>query len=118
MNFKKVFVLCSLIVLISGVGQAVESSRDITESNYVFDKNLEYDIYFQSGDSCSAVVENVQILGIQDFGNKKFLIVQSKGFRLQDARGFILFESISAILPNGNFQVKKDDIHRVPGMKH
>ena len=74
-----------------------------------FDDNIKYDVHFYSGDSSTSVLENVSIVGFQQIGGKEFLVVQSKGFRLNEESGYILFDSVVAILPERHFRVKRTD---------
>ena len=80
------------------------------ESEYFeFEDNLSYDIYFYSGENFTSVIERATIEGFQDIGDKQFLVIRSKGFKLNEEVGFILFDSIIAILPDRNFKVRKTD---------
>lgn len=101
---RTIRVVMALIALLS-LGQPLFAAQNY----YGFDEKIEYDIYFYSGESFTSVLENVTILGFQQIGGKDFLIVRSKGFKLSEEAGYILFDSIIAILPDRNFKVGKTD---------
>ena len=108
------FVLVFLLIMMNSTMVLAAIPQQETSELSAFGKNLYYDIYFNSGENCSSLIENVEILGTQEFGGKKYLIIQSKDFKLQEARGLVLLDFITAILPNGNFRVKEDDARKVP----
>ena len=73
----------------------------------LFDDRISYDIYFSSGDVSTNVVNSVEILRFEEVAGKTFLVIRSSGFNLKEEEGFILFDSISAILPDRNIKVEK-----------
>ncbi|MGE0267644.1 MAG: hypothetical protein AB7S78_04215 [Candidatus Omnitrophota bacterium] len=79
------------------------------KSYYGFDERLQYDIYFQSGQNNTSVLQSVNIRGFQQIGGKEFLVIKSRGLKLSDESGYILFDSIIAILPERNFSVRTTD---------
>jgi len=74
------------------------------QSTSYFDDKITYDIYFSNSEE-TRIIKSVQIMGFQEIGEKLFLVVQPNGFNLKDYSGFILFDSVQAILPDRNFQV-------------
>lgn len=74
-----------------------------------FDDKLQYDVYFYSGESSASVLQGVNIRGFQQIGGKEFLVIKSRGLKLSEESGYILFDSIIAILPERNFNVRKTD---------
>ena len=102
-KIRKIFLAlviaqAAIVVLLDGA-QAAERSID------AFDKATSYDIYFYCDDDSKCVVKNVEIDGFQDIYGKTFLVIKPFGFKLKDTDGFILFDSVSAILPNQDFRV-------------
>jgi len=45
------------------------------------------------------VVRSVEIVRFEEIAGKSFLVVRASGFNLKNEEGYILFDSISAILP-------------------
>ena len=70
-----------------------------------FDKATSYDVYFNSGDENKCLIKDVEIAGFQDIGGRTFLVIKAYGFRLKEIEGYILLDSIVAILPNHEFRV-------------
>jgi len=83
------------------------------EEDY-FDDKLSYNIYFKSGDDSMAVMERVEIVGFKELAGKVFLVVRSSMFTLQDTDGYILFDAITAILPDKNFNIQR---HKTPQIR-
>lgn len=72
-----------------------------------FDRRIHYDIYFSAGYDDAQVIKNVEILRLQDIGDKTFLVIRSAGFNLKDTEGFILYDSVTAILPGSdNYSIR------------
>jgi len=88
------------------------SAKDETEDELFFDKKINYDIYIESGDRVSTVIENVKIVRFEEIKGREFIVVESSGFRLKDESGYILFDSVLAILPQDHFRV-----HTSPSQK-
>lgn len=76
-----------------------------------FKSNVAYNIYFEHGESNYAVLDNVEIVRFEEIAGKVFVVVHSSGFKLKEEEGFILFDSIAAILPDRNFRVKELPAH-------
>lgn len=103
---KKMIRLVVLVVCLINIHSIFVFAEDKEEM--IFDKRQSYNIYFHSfDDSYSAVIEDVQIIRFQEIANKTFLVIKAKGLKLTEEEGFILFDSISAILPERNFRVKE-----------
>ncbi|MBP9853643.1 MAG: hypothetical protein KBD53_02110 [Candidatus Omnitrophica bacterium] len=96
----------SFLILLLSLGV---SQPSLAQDFKRFDEKRGYDIYFRSGENHMSVVEDVSILGFQQIAEKEFLIVKSKGFKLSDDAGYILFDSIIAILPENDFRIRKSD---------
>ena len=95
------FVIFSVLIL----GFIPKVSADDTVVG--FDSRVSYDIFFQGGKHQSnSVISNVEIVGFDTLGGKTFIIIKPNGFRLKDARGYVLLDSVSAILPNEEFSIK------------
>jgi len=83
------------------------------EDNFIFKKNLSYNIYFDSSDHTTAVLEHVEIIRFETIGGRIFMVIKTHDFDLRDTEGFILFDSVSAILPDRHFPVRSvSKIHR------
>ena len=100
MKFLNLFSAISLTVLLfAGNGLAQEQKTYLQ-----FDGKITYDIYYSNSEK-NSIIRSVEILGFQEIGGKLFLTVQPNGFNLKDYEGFILFDSIQAILPDRNYKV-------------
>ena len=100
MKLPRLFFATALIfILFSGNAKAQQQPTYLQ-----FDEKTTYDIYFSHSEELT-IIKSVRILGFQEIGEKLFLVVQPNGFSLKDYEGFILFDSIQAILPDRNFQV-------------
>ena len=95
---KRILFLFMLVLLIAGITRA--------DSLLGFDSSLGYDIYFGSGEQESTVVREVDIVGFKDIGQKTFVVVKIHEFKLKDVEGYILLDSVRAILPHGHFRVQ------------
>jgi len=86
------------VMLFSSRARAAEPIR-------IFDDKTDYSIYFSRSDDISAVIRNVRIEGITLIGNKQFLVIESRQFKLDEGTGYILFDAVTAILPEDTFRV-------------
>lgn len=77
------------------------------EDYYRFERNLTYDIYFNSAEEHVSVINDVEIKGFEEIAGRTFLVIRAKGFKLSEEEGYILFDSVTAILPERNFRVNK-----------
>jgi hypothetical protein len=75
-------------------------------NQFGFDDTLHYDIYYASPYSDTSIVRDVTIKDVKEIGGKAFLVVRAYGFKLNEEDGFILLDSVIAILPQGNFTVR------------
>ena len=73
----------------------------------LFEKDSNYDIYYEASAYEGGFVRNVRIIGIIDGGEKKFLEITGSGFGGKEKKGFILFDSIKAMLPSGYIKVHR-----------
>lgn len=96
-------VICVSLFVFGGASLVapVEARKDA----YGFDDNRSYDIHFNDGKYGSSVIKRVEIKGLHEIAGRTFLIIKSKEFKLQESEGFILFDSITAILPEDNFRL-------------
>ena len=69
-----------------------------TATEFGFDENDRYDIYFASD-----LVQGVKVLGTKEINGEVFLIVSTSNARNRETEGFILFRSVAAILPTSYF---------------
>jgi len=100
---KKILSIAACILVISAFQvQANEKAVKLE----AFDDRYTYDVYFNSGEGFTTIAEGVEIDGFKEINGEIFLLIRSKAFKLQPADGFILFSSITAILPTSNFRVK------------
>ena len=79
-----------------------------SEAAKLFDKNSVYDLYVQTYQNPMAVINNVEILGFEEINGIQFIVIRSKDFKFQETQGYVRFDSVVAILGNGNFSVKRD----------
>jgi hypothetical protein len=75
-------------------------------NQFGFDESLHYDIYYAGPYSDTSIVRDVTIKDVKEIGGKTFLVVRAYGFKLNEEDGFILLDSVVAILPQGNFTVR------------
>ena len=95
-----------LILLLIGFSLTTSQAASVGDYDFPFDKNYDYDIFINSGQSSATVIESVQILNFQDIAGRKFLVVRSREFKLQDTTGLIALDSVMAILPHRSFRVR------------
>ncbi len=75
------------------------------DEDLVFDKDANYDIYYQVGTSEVDVIRNAKITKKVTEGNLTFLVVEPASFGLKGIKGkegYILLERVSAVLPSGH----------------
>ena len=103
MQIKKYFclwVIINLLFLIfPGHLKAIDSSVG-------FDQKTGYDIYFYNGYGSSSVIRGIKIMGFQEIGGKTFVIIRPYGFKLDETYGYVLLDSVTAILPNLEFRIE------------
>ncbi len=99
--------LNTILAFLICLGFAVQAeARSLSNT---FDDRLTYDIYFYSGENHTSVLEDIDIEGMREIGGKEFLVLNSKGFKLTEEAGYILFDAVIAILPSRHFKVRKTD---------
>lgn len=98
----KIFIISVAIVFI-------QMSDAQAKKKGIFDDRYSYDIYFSTGYKLTSVLESVDIVGFEEIAGKTFLVVETSNFSLQDSNGYILFDSVTAIVPDRNFKVKNVD---------
>ena len=107
-SFRQCFKILILTVYFACICSA---GLQAASGDFDFDDRLTYDIFFSIAEDRQSVVEHVSIEGFTEIAGKKFLVVKSRGLKLSEEEGYILFESIVAILPDRNFKVKKSSSH-------
>lgn len=105
---RKIFFAVVLLAVLFGLA-AFPRRAAFAQNNAskLFDDSISYDVYFLSGESTTNVVRSVEILRFEEIAGKSFLVIRSAGFNLKNEEGFILFESISAILPDRKIRVEQ-----------
>ena len=77
----------------------------------LFGSNTSFDVYLANNSSGSdTIIRDVDIFGLQEIYGKTFMVVQPHGFNLKNAKGYILFDAIMAVLPKQEFKVQKSFI--------
>jgi len=113
MKLKQTCLILSLVTtfLFLTSFQPAQSSEEDT----IFNKNIYYNIYFKGSDENVSIIESVEILGYQKIMGRVFMIVKAHGsLSLKEEKGYILFEAVTAIIPERNFQIKskiKQSLH-------
>ena len=105
----KVVLLGGFAFLLFSVSSLVHA---IDVSDY-FDKNVSYDIYLQGQDHNLPVIKAVEIVKIEEINGKMFLVVKPSDFTFSPYEGYILFESVTVILPNKKIQLQQTDTIRI-----
>ena len=109
MNNRRSCLIFFLMFIFFGFTKIAFAANVVLPST--FDKDSTYDIYFEAGyDSEKFIIKGVEIVGFQEIGGKTFLVIKAGGFNLKEDNGFVLFDSVAAILPNWQFKVE-----RLPG---
>ena len=86
------------------------AAQSNAQSNaFVFNSKYGYDVYFKINEQETAVLNNIELIRFEQLGDKTFLVVKSNGFNFKDAEGFVSLDSITVILPNDSFHIKKID---------
>ena len=71
-------------------------------SGEVFNRNIDYDVYYEVSTFEVDTLERIKITGVATIGEKAFLSFQSAtpGLGSKDRAGFILLDSVRAIIPS------------------
>jgi len=85
------FLLGSCLILAQSTAFAVEPVS--------FSVDTQYDVYYEVSEFEVDDVEKVKIPGIVTVGNRKYLVITDTGIS-RDKQGYILLESVKAILPS------------------
>lgn len=100
---------CTGLFLVAGLFLAAQAAfadgKGLTEE--VFDRDLEYKIYFSGNNEYTNAIENVLILGFEEIAGRLFLVVQSRGFSITREKGYVLFDSVTAIIPDRDLKVNR-----------
>ena len=101
--FKKIALMVLSLVVLINIAYAGPLALDKT----MFDPNIGYKIFFNGYEGQVNVIENVEIVGFTQIGGKDFLMIRSSGFTLDNEQGYILFDAITAIIPDRNIKVNR-----------
>ena len=104
------FIMTVLGIFTATVAKAADQ-YDMASAD--FDDRKNYDIYFDTGEGGSPVIKHVQIVGYKEISGKVFLVIRSGGFNSKDYEGYILFDAITAILPEKNFSMEPSKEKRI-----
>jgi hypothetical protein len=104
MKTPRCHTAAALFALVLLTGPSVFAQSQVGK---LFDDSISYDVYFLSGDNITNVVRSVEIIRFEEIAGKSFLVVRAAGFNLKNEDGFILFDSISAILPDRKIKVEQ-----------
>jgi len=96
-------ILCSFLLSVNQNAMAKEVAQE-----FFFNKRTSYDIIIKTGEDYDSSINNVEILRFQEIAGKTFLVVRRHNFTLKDVEGFILFDSIIAILPEHQFGIRRN----------
>ena len=100
-----IYLISLLVGVLGGVGAITprpSAAADIREIG--FDKNHQYDIYFEY-----EVIKGAKILGTKDIQGEAFLVVSTSNLKTKETEGYIRFSTIKAILPSGYINVQTFD---------
>lgn len=103
--FKRITLLFFVLIIIFSVKSAYSEPLPMDKS--MFDPNIGYKIFFNGYDGQVNLIENVEIVGFTQIGGKDFLMIKSAGFSLSNEKGYILFDAITAIIPDRNIKVNR-----------
>jgi len=82
---------------------AVRAAQDL---DVIFNKQTSYDIYLQSDENTLSVITQVNIIRLQEIGERIFLVVRPAEFTLNNTDGFVLLDAVQAILPNQKLKIR------------
>lgn len=102
---QKIFVLVTFLV-INFFCLAIFQPAQGSEENLIFKDKTSYDIYLEGSEERLNVIKEVYILRVEEIYGKTFLVVRPAGFTLDPSEGFILFDSIRAVLPHHKMRVQ------------
>ncbi len=107
----KIGMLSLVLILIGCVGLVTFGSSPLWAQmkGLDFNENIYYDIYF-----AYAVVKGIRIQGLKEIQGERFLVVSTTNLKTKDTEGYILFDTIKAILPTGYINVNAFEIPYQP----
>ena len=95
-KYKKEIFIIVFACLCVAVTVINSSAADVG----IFEAKAKYDIYLQGSENELSIIADVEILRFVEILDRTFLVVRPADFTLSPKEGFILFESVRAILPN------------------
>ena len=99
MRKSRTHILFPIILLVVIAGSAMNVlAADAT----FFEPKASYDVYLGGSEKELTVIADVEILRVQEILGRTFLVIKPSDFTLNPKEGFILFDSVHAILPNNN----------------
>lgn len=78
-----------------------------------FQDNLDYDVYIGNPGGETIVIQSVQIIGIRDIADERFLVIRSDKFDAARSEGVVRYSSVLAVLPS-----YRTTILQKPGVYH
>jgi len=100
-----IYLISLLVGVLAGVRTITPrplAAADIKGTD--FDKNYQYDIYFEY-----EVIKGAKISGAKDIQGEVFLVVSTSNLKTKETEGYIRFSTIKAILPSGYINVQTFD---------
>lgn len=88
------------VILVTAFVLAAGASGFAQEQTTAFNKDTDYDIYYEVNQGRVDCVRNVKITGLTTIEGKSFLVIKSAEFLGKDRSGYILFEIVKAVLPS------------------
>ena len=77
------------------------------EKDLPFQSKVSYDIYLQDYADDLDVIADVEILRVQEIQKHVFLVIRPAEFTLETKEGFVLFDSVRAILPSARMKIQR-----------
>jgi hypothetical protein len=72
-----------------------------------FEKDIVYDIYYEVSTYEVDIIKGVKVIGITEIGEKKFLEIYPSGLGGKEKKGYILLDTVKAILPSNYIGVDR-----------
>ena len=106
---KTTFFIMLFTVAVFVMDISVASSPASAESAaFAFDENNRYDIYFRDG-----ITKGIRIMGTAKIHDELFLVIAISTLKNKDTQGYILFSSVTAVLPSGYISAGPVDGFRI-----
>ena len=99
------------VIIIGLISVLLFLKSSFAEEMSFFQSKASYDIYLEGTDYNLSVITDVEIIRVQEIYGRTFLVVRPADFTLDPKEGFILFESVRAILPNN--KLKPQNTNRI-----